>query len=278
MHKIFVLLLIFSFVVGINASEEQLTLQLTTKLGVQSIIIFPKVQECGNEALNRLAYDGFPNSIPIRVNEHVYLMILLSEIKRVDFTKNNLTVYLNDGAHYNGQIVNCSIKGRSSSGEDVSYKISSLTELKVKIRGEVSSYSPSVKSWKLEIKDYPKTNLNFVGYRPQFVFSSSAGYLIGRGVRIDKKFWIEIKGEEIDGNLSDFKRIAVEKGNSTVKGMHLIFITSPNGRENKGILRLKGIDSRGSHLAKYLGLVIDLKSYQRVRLFVEKELDWQLTR
>jgi hypothetical protein len=256
-----------------DADEEVLTLTLTTKLGVQRTIKYIFIEKCGSEALDRLVNAGYPKSIPLKIAEHIYLFIALNEIKQFDLSKSKLTLHLYDGSQYSGIPVNCTIKGQTVEGrQDVSYQLNSLVSIDVVNSGTRSNDS-SDGNWRLSISSGSKSGSTFVGCDPKFVFSSSAGYLIGQGVSLDNKFWVVIGGEEISGNLSDFAQISFARSSNR---NHMINITSNSGIKNKGALRLKGHDDRGYHHGTYLGLVLTLKTYYQIFVFVDNKLNWHL--
>jgi hypothetical protein len=250
---------------------------IVTKLGVERIIVSPRMGDCGSELVNHLASErnGFVVAhLVLEKKTGLYHVIPLPLVARIDFSVGQPVVMLRSGVRASGRLVNCAISQYSASA----YKFSSLTKFEVIDPGTNPYETESNEEWQIDIGGAENYDTTFTGFEPRLIVYSAAGRMMGAGADESESFWIKLRDEELEAFLSDFRQVALDVGSREAQEMPRISVTSMSGSTTNGVFVAKGKDNRGTHEGNYLGLAITLKGQNEIRVVVGPEWGWRLSR
>jgi len=229
----------------VSAQDDELVLQITTKLGAQVQVKIHKSGSSSNlpeslyEMLDDLDGSEYqPHESKIVLDQGSGLFVLIPwQIFKSSVTNESLqTVTLKDGTKYSGKLLT-TVVSKSDAGLEKTYDLASLNKIdlvSVKPLSEEKNKDTdkSGQNWVLRINN--PTEQSFEVLAPCFIFPYQKKSFMG-DIFIDSHktdaFYLKVNEEDIAANLSDFEAVEFQEKD-------LMTVIGAGGQKTSGTLKL----------------------------------------
>jgi hypothetical protein len=226
-----------------QAQNGQDVLELTNKLGVTTKLTYCQVT-LGQSGTEKICVDLNKNGFILKLQDDAYIIVPLVAFKEATLSDGSHKVTLSNGATLSGKLV-----GQIKQDNKV-YDLPAITKIRRIEAARDRERAPVKKSWKLSSVK-PKV-AEFVVAEPRFSFTYQDRYKsggmfytweTGTFVHTTEVFIIDIGGEEVTANLSDFPNASLRPALQTGTQAN-ITIKSQSGVETTGSLVLRNNEKK----------------------------------
>jgi len=244
------------------AAESELTLHITTKLGVDASISVDHywLSVSDRDYNHRRLLSGIDRrsrpKVALQLSDGIYLFFAWEDLKRAVADKGLHTVTLSDGSTYTGQFLT-GVRARDGRRFSLhSCKEISVLKARPPKRNDTDRSGLPV-DLAIEGVTLPTGEIRFVGFHALRLPTIPGDTTEIRVHNHGEQFEMVVNGENIDGNLSSFERLTISKSDKEAKW--IVTVKAPQSAAVKGEFREEFDDHRED-----LALVFETPSRRKI--------------